>query len=68
MISGFFIWLPSYLYAMSKMRKIAIGGLVAVAIVTTILVLNGYFAGIAAVHALPFAMLLLIDISRKKKQ
>jgi len=53
---------------MSKMRKIAIGGLIAVAIVTTILVLNGYYAGISAVHALPFAMLLLIDISRKKKQ
>jgi hypothetical protein len=52
---------------MSKLRKIALGGLAVVAVVTTILVLNGYYAGIAAVHALPFCMMLLIDFTRKKK-
>lgn len=51
---------------MSKLRKIAYGGLIVVAIATIGLKIAGIFPGIVAVHALPFCILLMIDISRKR--
>ena len=51
---------------MSKLRKIAIGGLIVVAIATIALKIAGIYPGIVAVHALPFCIMLMIDLSRKR--
>lgn len=51
---------------MSKLRKIAIGGLVAVVIATIAFKIAGIYPGIVAVHALPFCIMLMIDLSRKR--
>lgn len=51
---------------MSKLRKIALIGIAVVAVATIALKIAGIYPGIVAVHALPFCMMLLIDITRKK--
>jgi hypothetical protein len=51
---------------MSKLRKIALIGIAVVAVATIALKIAGIYPGIVAVHALPFCMLLIIDISRKR--
>jgi hypothetical protein len=51
---------------MSKLRKIAIAGLIVVAIATIAFKIAGIYPGIVAVHALPFCIMLMIDLSRKR--
>lgn len=49
------------------MRKIALIGIGVVVVATIIFKLLNIYPGIVAVHALPFCMLLLIDLSRKRQ-
>jgi|GEM_PF-1094373 hypothetical protein len=51
---------------MSKLRKIALIGIGVVVIATIGLKIAGIYPGIVAVHALPFCMMLIIDLTRKK--
>jgi fatty acid desaturase len=51
---------------MSRLRKIALIGIGAAAVLTGLAVWFGFPPAVAGVHALPFCMLLIIDISRKK--
>jgi hypothetical protein len=51
---------------MSKMRKVALIGIASAVALTILAVIFGYPAAVAGVHALPFCMLLIIDISRNK--
>jgi hypothetical protein len=51
---------------MSKMRKIALIGMGAATVLTILAVIFGFPPAVAGVHALPFAMLFIIDLSRKK--
>lgn len=51
---------------MSKMRKIALIGIGAAAVLTVLAVIFGYPPAVAGVHSLPFFMLLIIDSSRRK--
>jgi hypothetical protein len=51
---------------MSKMRKIALIGIAGAVVLTILAVIFGFPPAVAGVHALPFCMLLIIDISRKK--
>jgi len=53
---------------MSKLRKIALIGIAVVVVATIALKIAGIYPGIVAVHALPFCMLLIIDISRKSEK
>ncbi|MCU0433897.1 MAG: hypothetical protein MUC87_10625 [Bacteroidia bacterium] len=53
---------------MSKMRKIAFGGIGVVIVASIALKIAGIHPGIVAVHALPFCMLLLIDITHKRSR
>jgi hypothetical protein len=53
---------------MSKLRKIALTGIALVAIATIGFKIAGIYPGIVAVHALPFCLMLIIDISRKKEK
>jgi hypothetical protein len=48
------------------MRKIALIGIASAVALTILAVIFGYPAAVAGVHALPFCMLLIIDISRNK--
>jgi hypothetical protein len=48
------------------MRKIALIGIASAAALTVLAVIFDYPAAVAGVHALPFCMLLIIDISRNK--
>lgn len=48
------------------MRKVALIGIASAVVLTILAVIFGYPAAIAGVHALPFCMLLIIDISRNK--
>ncbi|CAN5758403.1 hypothetical protein BH11BAC7_BH11BAC7_29030 [soil metagenome] len=57
-----------YLYNMTRMRKIALIGIASAVALTILAVINDYPAAVAGVHALPFCMLLIIDISRNKHQ
>lgn len=52
---------------MTRMRKIALIGIAAAAVLTVLAVIFGFPPAVAGVHALPFCMLLIIDISRKKE-
>ena len=56
----------SIIQKMSRMRKIAFIGIGVVVVATIIFKILNIYPGIVAVHALPFCMLLLIDISRKR--
>ena len=51
---------------MSKLRKIALGGIAVVVVATIAFKIAGIYPGIVAVHALPFCIMLMIDISRKR--
>lgn len=51
---------------MTRMRKVALIGIASAAVLTVIAVICGFPPAVAGVHAMPFCMLLLIDISRKK--
>jgi hypothetical protein len=51
---------------MSKMRKVALIGMGAATVLTILAVIFGFPPAVAGVHALPFAMLFIIDLSRKK--
>jgi hypothetical protein len=51
---------------MSKLRKIALIGIGAAVLATIIAVIFGFPPAVAGVHALPFCMMLIIDMSRKK--
>jgi hypothetical protein len=51
---------------MTKMRKIALIGIASAAVLTVLAVIFGFPPAVAGVHALPFCMLLIIDISRNK--
>lgn len=51
---------------MTRMRKIALIGIASAAVLTVIAVIFGFPPAVAGVHALPFCMLLIIDISRKR--
>jgi uncharacterized membrane protein YesL len=51
---------------MTKLRKIALIGIGVVVIATIGLKIAGIYPGIVAVHALPFCMMLIIDLTRKK--
>lgn len=53
---------------MSKMRKIALGGIGVVVVASIALKIAGIPPGIVAVHALPFCMLLLIDLSHRRSR
>jgi FtsH-binding integral membrane protein len=53
---------------MSKMRKIALGGIGVVVLASIALKIAGIHPGIVAVHALPFCMLLLIDLTHKRSR
>jgi hypothetical protein len=53
---------------MSKLRKIALIGIAVVVLATIGLKIAGIYPGIVAVHALPFCMMLIIDITRKKEK
>lgn len=53
---------------MSKLRKIALIGIGVVVLATIGLKIAGIYPGIVAVHALPFCMMLIIDLSRKKER
>jgi hypothetical protein len=48
------------------MRKIALIGIASAVALTILAVMFDYPAAVAGVHALPFCMLLIIDISRNK--
>lgn len=50
------------------MRKVALIGMSAAIGLTIIAVIYGFPPAIAGVHALPFAMLFIIDLSRKKTE
>jgi hypothetical protein len=52
---------------MTRMRKIALIGIGVSFVLTIIAVYFGLPPAVAGVHALPFCMLLIIDISRKKE-
>jgi len=51
---------------MTKMRKIALIGIASAVVLTILAVIFDYPAAVAGVHALPFCMLLIIDMSRNK--
>lgn len=53
---------------MSKLRKISLIGIGVVVIATIGLKIAGIYPGIVAVHALPFCMMLIIDITRKREK
>ncbi len=53
---------------MTRMRKVALIGIASAAALTVLAVIFGYPPAVAGVHALPFCMLLIIDISRNKNQ
>ncbi|TND09197.1 MAG: hypothetical protein FD123_1600 [Bacteroidetes bacterium] len=53
---------------MTRLRKIALIGIASAAVLTVIAVLAGFPPAVAGVHALPFCMMLIVDISRKKKE
>lgn len=52
---------------MSKLRKIALIGIAVVVVATIGLKIAGIYPGIVAVHALPFCMMLIIDLTRKRE-
>lgn len=58
----------SYLYIMSKMRKIALLGIGGAVVLTVLAVIFDFPPVIGGIHALPFCMLLIIDSSRKKTE
>jgi len=51
---------------MSKMRKVALIGIASAAVLTVVAVIFHFPPAVAGVHALPFCMLLIIDMSRKR--
>lgn len=53
---------------MTKLRKIALIGIGVVLVATIGLKIAGIYPGIVAVHALPFCMMLIIDLTRKKEK
>ncbi len=53
---------------MSKLRKIALIGIGVVIIATIGFKIAGIYPGIVAVHALPFCMMLILDMTRKKEK
>lgn len=53
---------------MTRMRKIALIGIGAAAVLTVIAVVAGFPPAVAGVHALPFCMLLIVDLSRKREK
>lgn len=57
-----------YLYNMTRMRKVALIGIASAVALTVLAVIFDYPAAVAGVHALPFCMLLIIDISRNRTQ
>ena len=57
-----------YLYSMTKLRKIALIGIASAFVLTILAVIYGFPPAVAGVHALPFCMLLIIDMSRKKEE
>ena len=50
---------------MTKIRKVALIGMSAAIGLTVIAVIFGFPPAVAGVHAMPFAMLFIIDLSRK---
>ena len=51
---------------MSKLRKIALIGIGVAVLATIIALIFGFPPAAAGVHALPFCMMLITDISREK--
>lgn len=55
-----------YLCTMTRMRKIALIGIASATVLMIIAIIAGFPPAVAGVHALPFVVLLLFDISRKR--
>lgn len=62
----YYLWVNQITGNMTTMRKIALGGIAVVIVATIALKIAGIYPGIVAVHALPFCIMLLIDITNKR--